>query len=160
VSNHPIPSGDRRTAAVCWWMGLLWISTFPLVSAVFPLTNLNLTWTFLALVSFPILGLLLIALGQWILIRTQGSEFVYRCGQEALNNTLSIALYVAVMVGILSASCGIPTAYAAGVGYVAFSFIPMVLILHFLEVLFAGILALQGKCYFSIWSIPFFRDRY
>jgi uncharacterized Tic20 family protein len=160
MSNHPIPSGDRRTAALCWWMGLLWILIFPLANSFVPQINQNLTWAFLALVALPSIGLLFVAVGQWILIQANGSGFVNRCGRQALNNTLSIALYVAVMFGILVASCGIPIALNIGVGYVIIFATPMLLVVHFLEVLFVGILALQGKCHVSAWSIPFFRDRY
>jgi uncharacterized Tic20 family protein len=159
MSNHPIPSGDRCTAAFCWWMGLLWILIFPLANTVFPLTNLNLFWTFLSFVSLPALGLLLAAVGQWILIQAQGSGFVNRCGRQALNNTLSMALYAAIMNGILLASCGIPIAMELGFGYVALCLIVVLLTFHLLEVLFAGVLALEGKFYRSAWSIPFFRDR-
>jgi uncharacterized Tic20 family protein len=160
MSHDPIPSGDRRIAACCWWIALLWISIFPLANAFTPQINQNLTWAFLALVSLPTLGLLLVALGQWVVIRTQGSRFVNCCGRQALNNTLSIALYVAVLFGILMASCGVPIAWNPSMGYVIIVATPMLLVVHFLEVLFAGILALQGKCYVSAWSIRFFGDRY
>jgi hypothetical protein len=63
------------------------------------------------------------------------------------------------MFGILVASCGIPIALNIGVGYVIIFATPMLLVVHFLEVLFVGILALQGKYHVSAWSIRFFRDR-
>jgi uncharacterized Tic20 family protein len=160
MSNNPVPVTDRRTAAFCWWIALLWIAIFPLANAFVPQINQNLTWAFLSLVSLPTLGLLLVALGQWMLVRTQESGFVDRCGRQALNNTLSIALYVAVMFGILAATCAIPIALDLGVSYVIIFATPMLLVVHFLEVLFAGILAIQGQCYVSAWSIRFFGDRY
>jgi hypothetical protein len=58
------------------------------------------------------------------------------------------------------ASCGIPISWDPGISYLIIFATPMLLIIHFLEMLFAGILALQGNCYVSAWSIRFFGGRY
>jgi uncharacterized Tic20 family protein len=154
-NNEPIPARFRWQAAACHWCGLLWIPFMIGIFVLFPQLGVNYNWLSTGLFVVPIAALSLVTFTQFLLWRIWGSghQFVAQTGRNVMNFELSTALCVFATSVMLLATCGLG---AMSISYLFVIALPLILFLHFLISLIAGILALRGSCYSQPGRIRFF----
>jgi uncharacterized Tic20 family protein len=154
-NNEPIPARFRWQAAACHWCGLLWIPF--MIGIIFLFTELgrNYNWLSIGFFVVPIAALSLVTFVQFLLWRIWGSghQFVAQTGRNVMNFELSTALCVFATSVMLLATCGLGV---MSISYLFVFALPLILFLHSLLSLIAGILALRGSCYTHPGRIHFF----
>jgi uncharacterized Tic20 family protein len=154
-NNEPIPARFRWQAAACHWCGLLWIPFMIGIFFLFPALGRNYNWLSMGILLVPIAALSLVTFVQFLLWRIwgPGHQFVAQTGRNVMNFELSTALCVVAISVMLLVTCGLG---AMSISYLFVFALPLILFLHSLLSLIAGILAIRGSCYVHPGRIRFF----
>jgi uncharacterized Tic20 family protein len=154
-NNEPIPAHFRWQAAICHWCGLLWIPFMIGIFLLFPQLGRNYNWLSMGILLVPIAALSLVTFLQFLLWRIWGPrhQFVAQAGRNIMNFEFSTALCLLAISVMLLATCGLGVTSISSLLIFA---LPLILFLHALLSLIAGIIAIRGGGYAHPGRIRFF----
>jgi uncharacterized Tic20 family protein len=167
MTQSSIPPEIRHCAMWCHLVNLTWIFTTilgVLISTSVPDLTKEPRLAIIALLLFPPLSIVISRIISVVIWRTNRSHpFVDEAGKEAINFSLSIDLYIFVVLAIALASCGLgaqssypSTALFSIVGFYIVLIIPFLLLLY-LYLIVGGIQAANGRIHKYPKTIQFLK---
>ena len=161
MEDRPLNANIRRKAARWHLVGLTWLPISIVIFLLLPMFNQNMILFVIAILLFPLIGMVLAALLTILLWRADKSidPFIDRSGRSAINFILSCTLYLAVTSTILGITCGTPVlpviaSLAGGFG----ALFPLILAWHFCATIDRAIAAWKGKIPSSRLMIKFLTE--